>query len=358
MRLWPLLGALALLGATEARAALPCPPIDGLSYICGPVASEDIARVPSTNWLIAGGLRTDTPGRLYRIDMRTRHAAALTIAVRPDPALAKDCPGPPDWSALSTDGIGLLPGRGGRHRLYAANHGGRQAIELFEVDAKGPAPRLTWIGCAPTPVGTLANAVTPLADGGMIVTSFYDPRDSKAWERMAHGEATGSLWEWHAGRGFRRIEAGPISGANGLDLSADGRTLYVSAWSARALLAIDRRTGKRHTIPLDFLPDNIKRSADGTLLVAGQATDVARIATCTGPVCAQDWVVVRVDPKSGRVTTLVARRGNATVSYACGALEVDGILYITARADKRMIVLPLRARGARAHHAREAIRER
>ncbi|WP_404713843.1 SMP-30/gluconolactonase/LRE family protein [Sphingomonas sp. MMS24-J13] len=328
--------ALALLEATGAHAAAPCPSSDGLHYICGPVGSEDLARVPGTSWLIASGIRTDVPGRLYRIDTRTGRAEALTIAIRPDPVLAKDCPAPLDPSRLSIDGIGL---RG--RRLYGANHGGRQAIEIFDIDRQDDKPRLTWIGCAPTPIGTLANSVAPLPDGGIVVTSFYDPRDMAAWERMGRGEPTGSLWEWHSDRGFRRMDVGPISGANGLAISRDAGTLYVSAWSSHALLAIDRQTLGRRTIALDFMPDNLKLAADGTLFVAGQATTVASIAACTGPVCAQNWVVARVGPERGTVTKLIARAGNATVSYACGALAVGDRLYITARADRRLITMPL-----------------
>jgi hypothetical protein len=108
------------------------------------------------------------------------------------------------------------------------------------------------------------------------------------------------------------------------------------------LLAIDRQTLQRRTIGLDFMPDNLKLATDGTLLVAGQATTVGDIAACNGPVCAQDWVVARIDPTHGTVKLLISRKGNATVSYACGALEVNGKLYITARADRRLVTMPMR----------------
>lgn len=327
--------------AASAAVAQDCVPDDGLDFVCGPVASEDLVHVPGTPWLIASGLRTDGPGHLYRIDTRNRRAEAMAVTIRPDPLLGKDCPGPPDLSLLSVDGLALRTSRGGRHRLYAANHGDRQAIEIFEVGAGTSVVRVAWIGCIVMPEGTLANAVAPLPDDGIVISSFYDPHDPLAWTRMARGEATGSLWEWQSGRGLQRLDGGAISGPNGLALSADGRILYVSAWSGRAMLAIDRETGNRRTIPLDFLPDNIKRSADDTLLVAGQATEVGSIAACQGSICPQPWVVARVDPRSGNVLKLVSREGNATVSYACGALEVEDTLYITARARERLITLPL-----------------
>ncbi len=158
---------------------------------------------------------------------------------------------------------------------------------------------------------------------------------------MARGEATGSVWEWHAGRGFRRLETGPISGGNGVETSADGRTLYVSAWSGRLLLVMDLKTGARRTIPLDFLPDNIKRAPDGGLYVGGQRASVEAIAACHGPSCPQPWIIARVDPVSGAVTPLITRPGSPEINYACGALQVGDTLYITARADRRVAYAPL-----------------
>ena len=38
-----------------------CSPSDGLSYVCGPAASEDLARIPGTPWLVAGGLNIGAP---------------------------------------------------------------------------------------------------------------------------------------------------------------------------------------------------------------------------------------------------------------------------------------------------------
>jgi len=77
---------------------------------------------------------------------------------------------------------------------------------------------------------------------------------------MARGEPTGSLWEWHAATGFKRLLVGPISGANGLARSADAAMLYVSAWSGRALITIDRQTGHRRTISSISCP-TISKSA-------------------------------------------------------------------------------------------------
>jgi hypothetical protein len=346
--------ALALLAtavsAATAQSTIPpaahsCAPSDGLNYICGPTASEDLAHVPGTRWLVASGMNVGEPAQLYLIDTRTQRASIFfpmdKQQMQPDATLRTGCTGPPNLDKMSTDGISIRAGSDRQHLLYVANHGDRHAIEIFRIDAREPVPKAAWISCVPMPPGTLANAVVPLADGGLVVSSFYDPGDKDAWARMSRGENTGSLWEWHAVSGMRRLEVGGISGANGVEISADGNTLYASAWSGRELLVLDRRTGVQHRIALDFLPDNIKRAPDGTLFVGGQRSSAARIAACTGPDCPQDWIIARVDPLSGKVTPLVTRPGNALINYACGAVQADDTLYITVRGDRRLIYLPL-----------------
>jgi hypothetical protein len=333
------LAALVLAATLQAN----CAPQDGLEFICGPVASEDLAHVPGTPWLLTSGLNTGAPAHLYLIDTRSRRVQPLfpvgTPRMRAEAPYAGACPGPPRLAALSTDGLNLRTGTNGLHTLFAANHGDRHAIEVFRIVARAGVPTATWVGCVPMPEGTLANAVVSLADGGLIVTSFHDPRDAEAWARMERGEPTGSLWEWHAGAGWKQLDVGPVAGANGLEISTDERTLYVSAWSARRVLVIARGARMRREILLDFLPDNIKRQPDGTLLVTGQRAKVADIAACRGPACPQEWLVARLDPGRGAVTTVLSGAGTAAISYACSALQVDDKLYVTARGDNRLIVV-------------------
>ena len=68
----------------------------------------------------------------------------------------------------------------------------------------------------------------------------------------------------------------------------------------------------------------------------GQRTTVQSIAACNGPHCPQPWIVARVDPRSGAVRHLLTGAGTATVDYACGALLVEGTLYVSVRGDRRI----------------------
>lgn len=326
-----------------------CLPDSGMAAICGPVASEDLARIPGTRWLIASGLNVGAPANLYLVDARAKRSRVLFP--RPDarlqvqPSFRGTCPGPLHVERMSLDGLGIRAAvKGSPAMLLAANHGDRHAIEFFRIDLR-PDPVLTWVGCVPMPAGTLANAVVPLADGGMLVSSFHDPHDGDAWNRMDRGEATGGVWEWHSGSGWNLLTKEGIPGANGIELGADERTLYVSAWASSQLRVIDRASGAVRVVPLDFRPDNLHRAADGTLLVGGQRAAVRDIAAC-GAACPQPWLVARFNPASGTLGTLASGAGSAAINYACGAVEVDGELFMTLRGEPRIAWIRL-AKGTR-----------
>lgn len=335
-----LLLLIALIGGARAAQSAQCAPSAGLSYICGPAASEDLVRVPHTRWLIASGMNVGQPAHLYLIDTVRKSASILyppdAAASLPAANLTAGCSGPPDLARLSTDGLALRAGTQGIHTLYAANHGDRMAIEFFAVDARGARPVMRWIGCAPLPADTLPNAVTTLPDGGLLVISFYDPADRSAWARMAAGKTTGRILQWHADRGFEALANSATSGGNGIETNADGTLIYASSWSSRELVVLSRTDGSRRAIALGFMPDNIHRLPDGSLLVAGQRASVAAIEACTGAHCPQPWVIARVDPRSGRIEALVSGAGSDQIAYACGAIAVNGTLYITARGDQRI----------------------
>jgi hypothetical protein len=327
-----------------AAMANPCLPDSGMAAICGPVASEDLARIPGTRWLIASGLNVGAPARLYVVDTRAKRARVVFPSRHPrmqmQASLRGHCPGPLRPERMSLDGLNIRAGaKGSPAMLLAANHGDRHAIEFFRIDLR-PDPALTWVGCVSMPTGTLANAVVPLADGGMLVSSFHDPQDSDAWNRMDRGEATGGVWEWHADSGWKLLTPGGIPGANGIELSADGRMLYASAWASSQLQVIDRASGSLRVVELGFRPDNIHRGADGTLLVGGQRAAVHDIAAC-GAACPQPWLVARFNPETGEIATLVSGTGSRAINYACGALEVDGELFMTLRGESRIAWAPL-----------------
>ena len=52
-----------------AAAGDECPPVGGLNFLCGPVAAEDLVRVPGTHWIVGSGMvEKGRSGRLHLID--------------------------------------------------------------------------------------------------------------------------------------------------------------------------------------------------------------------------------------------------------------------------------------------------
>lgn len=322
--------ALGLSSCVTPAATTACAPEQGLHFVCGTGAMEDVAAIPGTPWLIGGELNLGAPARLRLIDRAGLTVADLATDFAPPTVLVGDCPGPPDPQRWSVSGLALDGAR-----LLVINHGDRMAVELFALDRSGAQPWLHWQGCALMPPGTLPNALTPDGSGGFYVVSFHDPADGQAFAHMAQGQATGSVWHWRPGQGFAPVAAGPLVGGNGIALAPDGGTLWISAWGAGELVALDLASGARRVVPLGFLPDNLHFAADGALLVAGQRAEVAAIGMC-GPRCPQGWVVARVDPVSGAVTPLLEGAGSDAIDYAAGVREVAGTLWVTLRSDGRI----------------------
>ena len=171
-----ILMAVALLGALfsfdAVQAAEPgCEPSGGLEFVCGIKNAEDLVLVPDTPWIIASGMAAGAGISL--IDSRNGAHSTLYPGESPrasHDSLFADCATPPAPATLVTHGLNLRPGTNGHSTLYAVGHGAREAIEVFDVDATGARPALTWKGCVPMPEGLAANSVASFADGSLVAT--------------------------------------------------------------------------------------------------------------------------------------------------------------------------------------------
>src|SRR5262245_17963045 len=130
-----------------------CAPSGGLNFICGLQAPEDLVLVPNTRGLIASGMMARSG--LHLIDTQAKTARTLFgVATSPstaDKARFASCPGPLDPKQAILHGLSLRPAQTGHYTLYATNHGGRESIEVFDLDARGASPAATWVGCVLMP---------------------------------------------------------------------------------------------------------------------------------------------------------------------------------------------------------------
>jgi hypothetical protein len=343
-----LIATLAIGDVRPAAAEEPCDPVGRLGFVCGPLNSEDLVQVPGTTWIVASGMdggAAGTRGSLHLIDSVDKSWQVLfpdgNPQVRWDRDTYGDCPGPPDLAKFSAHGLNLRPGSGGANMLYVVNHGGRESIELFALDAKGAEPTVVWIGCALMPAHTWPNSVAPLPDGGMVVTDMFDPADPKVSEKLAAGANTGAVYEWHPHQGFALIPGSQMSGNNGIEVSRDGKWIYVAAWGNKSVVRLPRAGGtaaRRDTLPAGFLVDNLRWAPDGQLIVAGQNVPAGEVFACfqsKAPRCTQPWRIDRWDTSAMTLKPVISEPGNPEFGDATVGLQIGSDMFVgTFRGDR------------------------
>lgn len=309
---------------------LPPPPCEPGPYVvCNQDAPEDLVALGS-DWVLAGAYSGAGGLRLVRVANRRSHMAYPAEEARHahDTSTYPDCPGPPDTSDFTTHGVYVAPGGGPVHDVFVVGHGARESIEIFEIDTEPSRPAVTWVGCvvAPDPIGL--NSVRGLADGGFITTNFL-PRDGTTMQAVMSGEMNGELWEWHTETGWEEVPGSEASGANGLELSDDGETLYVAAWGSRSFFRLSRgeTPPEREDIDLGFRIDNIHWADDGTLIGAGQVGQ-------------QRWKVVKIDPETLEVREILSRPDNPGFGAGTTAIEVGETLWVGSYRGNRIAIVP------------------
>jgi hypothetical protein len=331
-----LASSLSLAQPPAAPPPPPCAPADP-NFVCmgAQQAPEDIVVLPGGDWVIASSMSGD--GGLAVIRARD-HAVTKAYPVAGQKNTFDDkhyagCPGPPTPGKFTTHGLYLFSGGGPVERLLAVGHGEREAIEVFNVDIRGASPEIHWVGCviAPEPIGL--NSVRGLSDGGFITTNFL-PRGStpEARQKMLDGEKNGELWEWHPGGKWQKVPGSQAAGANGVELSHDGKTLYMAAWGSQSIVRLSHGEKKvqRDEVPLGFRIDNVHWADDGSLLGVGQGTGAN----------AQRWLAVKIDPKTLKVSEVMNREDVPGFAAGTVAAEVGKTWWIGSFRGDRIAIVP------------------
>jgi len=130
----------------------------------------------------------------------------------------------------------------------------------------------------------------------LVVTDMFDPKDPKAPDKMAAGENTGAVYEWQPHKGFALVPGSRMSGNNGIEVSRDGKWIYVAAWGNKMVVRLSRGGGApARRLPVGFLADNLRWAPDGELTVAGQNVPAKLVFSCFqshNPRCTQPWRIV------------------------------------------------------------------
>ncbi|NML09384.1 hypothetical protein HHL08_04380 [Sphingobium sp. AR-3-1] len=346
-----LLGVAALLSGctTTPIAHAPtasadnCAPTAQFAFVCGANKPEDLAHIPATPWIIASGFAIGSGLKL--VDSRTRRASlwftAASDQVAPDPRYP-DCATPPDPTLFTARGLSLrMTGprqKQGQGRLLVVNHGGREAIEVFAIDARGEgAPTLRWQGCLAMPPGHVANAVASYTDGTVIATVLTRPGTSIT--DFVLGRITGGVYERSPqDSAFRLLPGTELPGNNGLETARDDSGFYVIAFGLRDVVAYARHDTRRRLWRAqapEFMPDNIHWDGD-RLLLAGMVRDepacggVRKIVNgvADGMLCHRGYAVAQLDPETRRFSLVAYGPPDPVFNGVSAAVMVDDDLWL------------------------------
>jgi len=339
----------ALTWASAARSQA-CAPDPALDYVCGAEKPEDLVALPGARWLVASGFSEGAGVKLVDRPARrlTRWYTGTPDQLDWDRATYPDCPGPLDPRLFNARGLGLRSLGQGRERLLVVNHGGRQTIEVFDIDSAGNPPALRWRGCLPMPDGQVGNAVASFADGTVLVTVLTRPGTSIA--DFVQGRITGAVWQWRPGdAAFALLPGTELPGNNGLEVDSDQRHFYVIAFGWHALLVYDRRSTHAPVARIDardFMPDNVHWSG-GRLLLAGMRLDEP---ACGGlrkivdgvadpMLCHRGWIVGALDRAGRRIATVASGEPQPQFNGLSTALIAGDELWLGSFQSDRLAIV-------------------
>jgi len=344
---WPIL--LLLTSAVANAAEDGCQSSGDYNFVCGPKSAEDLVLVPATRWIIASGFVGDVA--IYLIDSQQKTWSELYPGdapfARQDMEIYGACPGSPDPDNFVAHGLNIRPGADGHSTLYVVGHGGREAIEVFDVNGNGERPVLSWTGCVMLPEGMVANSVASLGDGSLLATVPLHP-DRTIAEAMA-GKVTGFVYAWSPGdSGFTLVEGTGLPYGNGIEVSPDGSEFFVASSGQFTVTAYSNSNPARQlrtTKTLEFVPDNLHMGSDGSLITAGLVSDDSVCGNVRGPgdfdleafaSCPRPFIVKAIDPQSMNGRDLARGPAIERFSNITMGLPVGGNIWIGTFAGDRI----------------------
>ena len=329
LALFAFVASVPLVAQPPPQLPPPCTPADNV--VCGQQAPEDLVALGS-RWVAAGAYSGTGGVVLIRASDRVAHTAypSSSAVNRPDARTYPDCPGPPGegGAQFTTHGVYVAPGNGPVHKLFVVGHGARESIEVFDVDAAATPPSLTWVGCAPALSTQTFNAVVALPEGGFAATNTR----------------AGDVWEYHTKTGWRRVPGTEKTAPNGLEISKDGRWFYIAGWAEEKVTRVSRGRSpvQRDVIALGFRPDNIRFSADSSLLFAAGHTDKdGRSIVEPREVLKETINVARIDPTTLEYRRIFEHKALAGFVAATTAVPIGDELWLGSNRGDRVAYFPL-----------------
>lgn len=325
-----------------------CLPVGNRVPICRFSAPEDLEVLPLNDQLVLseyGGLEGGA-GRLVAFDVRS--GRVYPLFPKPELTLERSVWGEPGCKKPTADefsphGIHLSRRFEGQWQLLAVNHGKRESVQFFQVQrADFGRYELHWRGCVELPDEANLNDVVALPGGGFLVSHMFSKHDSKAMQRAIAGRGRGGkLWHWDPFQGLKVLRNSRVPFANGVQLSADGRRIFLNVYMPGFVRVIDRASGDIiKDIPMPQ-PDNSNWLPDGRLLVASHTGGIEQTLACDQSMraCPLAFQLVAIDPRELQAETVFEQQG-APMGAGTAVQAVGEHWYIGSFIGDRLLRIP------------------
>jgi arylesterase/paraoxonase len=250
---------------------------------------------------------------------------------------------PDSFGEFHPHGISLWRGEDGRKRLFAINHtlNDGDKVEVFDVGLGGA---LLHVDSIAFPEMSSPNDIVGLGPRRFYVTNDRGVKEGLMAQVEAYFALPLSSLAYFDGQNGRIVARG-LTYANGINVSADGKTLYATEFLARKVSVYDRdpATGalkKRKSIKVNTGPDNVEIAADGALWIGGHSKVFDFLKHAEDPAAISPSHVIRVNPETGlKEDVLIDVEGRINAS-SVGAVW-NNTLIVGAVFDGHVIVCPV-----------------
>jgi hypothetical protein len=305
--------------------------------VCGTVAPEDFERTPDESFLIVAKMGRGGVKGLDLFELATQTFTAIPLSSGKRPGWGEDACTESIDRQIQPHGMSLSRRASGEWQLYVVNHSVRESMEMYELLPDGAKWKLEWRGCvfAKEPY----NDVAALPDGSFVATR---PQAIQKEGQNFEGDApTGNVAVWTAGGGEQVLPGSEYGYPNGVLVSKDGRSAYISGWITRDLHRYDLEAKKEVAkCEFTFMPDNLTWTPDGKILAAGIKGINGSCPPESGYPCIQGFMLAEVDPKTLEHRILYDNNGKALINGVSVAIEAGNAIYIGSFQGDRLVKLP------------------
>jgi arylesterase/paraoxonase len=250
---------------------------------------------------------------------------------------------PDSFGEFHPHGLSLWRGDDGRKRLFVINHtlNDGNKVEIFDVGLGGALMHVDSIAFAEM---TSPNDVLGVGPRSFYVTNDRGIKDGFMAQVEAYLALPLASLAYFDGQDGRIVARG-LAYANGVNMSADGKTVYATQFLGRRIDIYDRNveTGalkKKKSIAVNTGPDNVEVSADGALWIAGHSKVFDFLKHAKDAKAIAPSHVIRVNPESGLKEDIFIDTNGAINASSVGAMW-DNTLVVGAVFDDHVMVCPI-----------------